>query len=699
MPILREISVKNINGISKEIVYNQYDFPYDSIAKEIDWVYKRRKKGGTYYANIPAAFDIEVTTLKKLDIAHSNVSLETFTGEGFMYHWQFCLDKYVIFGRTWEQFIFFFRELQKRLKLNETRKIVIYVHNLAYEFQFIKDFMKFDSIFAKEARKVIKCSNACFEFRCSYFLSNMSLMKFCQNTHGVVHYKLEDTFDYSIIRTPTPPMSEDNEAYCYNDVRGLCECISARLQEDTIASIPLTATGYVRREYRRLMAKNKNNWTHFQEMALTAEQYALARKAFRGADTHANRHLAGRRLMNVLSADFSSSYPAQILEEYYPMSPFNNVELTTKQELDFYIKKYCVIMQINFFDIEIKENVMFPYIDLGHCERHKGIRLDNGRILKAEFITYTCTEIDFKIIQQEYYFTKFSVEKAMYAVRGRLPKELRNGCLYYFTKKCELKGIEGKEYEYMKSKNTINSTYGMMVTDIAHEEIEYKNGEWVKVEMDIGEQLDHYYKSHNNFLSYQWGVYVTAHARRDLKILQRVCGKDAIYCDTDSCYFRYSKKLVRRLKNFNRLLQLKAERNDIPAFVDVKQKRFYLGTLDIESEPYIYFKTLGAKKYCYYTGDGEFHITVSGMGKKKGAEAMQCIGNFKSGKTFHDIGRTTAFYNERKIKKIRVNGERFLSASNIGILGNTYTLGITGEYYEILLENSILDVDSLEILC
>lgn len=691
---MNRLKVPCIDGIHDEIVYDIHDYPYKEIYKSLAFVYKRGKRP-VYYANIPCAFDIETTTLKKVDIEKSNVSRETFTfyGESFMYCWQFSIDKYVCFGRTWRDFLYFMEQLRKYLHLDNMHKLVIYVHNLSYEFQFIKDFMKFDTVFAREKHKVIKCSNNYFEFKCSYFLSNMSLSKFCQNTKGVVHYKLEDTFDYNKIRTPKTELTETEDAYRYNDVRGLCECIEAYLKDDTIATIPLTSTGFVRRDYRNAM-HTQNNRKIFESLRLSAEQYTMCRKAFRGADTHANRKLSGRIIANVYTADFSSDYPAQILLSYFPMSPFNDVNFQTKEEFNYYINKYCVVMTIVIHNLTLKDHIPSPYIDLAHCENYKGIKTDNGRILFAEYVRITCTEIDYKIIRKSYKFDHFVVEKAIYATRGKLPKELRLTCLKFFQLKSELKGIPGKEYEYMKSKNKINSTYGMMVTDIIRDEIVYKNGEWTKESVDIDETLDKYYKNKNSFLAYQWGIYVTAHARRLLNCLQTILKNDSIYWDTDSDYFKglYN---IRKLQNFNRLLQLRAENNDIPAYVTVNGRKFYLGTLDIETEPKIYFKTLGAKKYCYYNSDGSFHTTVSGMQKKKGSERIGCIANFEIGNTFHDIGRTTAWYNERKIKSIYVNGERILTASNIGILGNTYTLGVTNEYWELLVENGILGIDIL----
>lgn len=58
------------------------------------------------------------------------------------------------------------------------------------------------------------------------------------------------------------------------------------------------------------------------------------------------------------------------------------------------------------------------------------------------------------------------ITKAYYTTKGYLPDEIRKECASWYTKKTELKGIEGSEYEYMKSKNRVNASFGMMVEKI-----------------------------------------------------------------------------------------------------------------------------------------------------------------------------------------------------------------------------------------
>ena len=308
---MENIKVDTIEGVKEEIVYNIYDFPYVKYRK----AKLASKRFKTYY-NIPATFDIETTTIDGDKNSKGEYIKNPY---GFMYHWQFCLGTDVVFGRTWEEFQYFYRRLKGAMNLGKHRILCVYVHNLSFEFHFMQDFIKITSLFAKDQRKPMKFETYGFEFRCSYFLSNMSLQKFCENSKLCKHYKLSgDDFDYSKIRTPKTPLTEKEKAYCYNDVRGLAECIQTMLLDDTIATIPLTNTGYVRREFRKVMSNQKNREL-FEKISLTPKQYDLLKRTFRGGNTHANRYYVGQTIDNVYSFDIGSSYPTEINTGLFPM--------------------------------------------------------------------------------------------------------------------------------------------------------------------------------------------------------------------------------------------------------------------------------------------------------------------------------------------------------------------------------------------
>ena len=701
---METIVVETKNGEKEEIVYNVKDFPYNSFLES-----KTVRKRKVEYLNIVSAFDIETTTIRKRKtdkIKKESLDDGDYYGEGFMYHWQFCIEDAVVFGRTWEEFVMLLNYLEIKLYLSSKRRLVIFVHNLGFEFQFMKEFLTDIKTFSKESRKPMKltCNRDCFEFRCSYFLSNRSLLAFCESTPNCVYYKNIDTYDYTKIRTPLTPLTIEEKSYCYCDVRGLVECVKYRMESfgDNIATMPLTDTGYVRRECRRAMQSEEDRKL-FKRLQLTLPQYKLCRDIFRGGDTHASRFYVGRVLENLDSYDRVSSYPHCCLVDYFPMSRFEKVEIHSKKQLEEIIDSKCLIFHAEFFDIKLKDYYSEPYIDIGHCTQRHGIENDNGRVMKADYISISLTEIDLKIINQEYSYSTLHITEAYTAERGRLPLSLRKKILQYYKAKTELKGIDGKEEEYMKSKNHINGIFGMMVSDILHKEIEYDplQHEWIdntaqeteeeRIKREQAE-LQAYYNSRSSFLAYQWGIYVTAHARNYLHYFGTPMRKDFVYRDTDSRkllnaykYKEWIDKVNTEILNKNKQVELE---DGLQTYAYKKNgERVDIGIWEHDAT-YEKFKTLGAKKYAYVE-DGKFHITVSGMSKEKGAKQVGCIENFKTGKTFKNIGRTTSWFNESLPHTIKVTDYKgksckFTTASNIGILNTTYTLGVTNTYRELI---------------
>lgn len=702
-----------VNGeeiIKQETVYDSTLYPYSALSLNCKTV-RKKGKNSLAYISIPATFDIESTTK------------DGEKAEAWMYHWQFCFGSTVCFGRTWEKLIEFLECLGKSLGLGRGKHLVIYVHNLAYEFMFIKDFLHIESLFAREAHKVIKVT-AClkkdyesrvnrignvsretlnipfFEFRCSYFLSNMSLAKFCENSKFCTHYKLVDTYDYRKIRTPFTPMTAEELAYCYNDVRGLEECILSKLDDegDTLATIPLTSTGYVRRALRTECRKYTWYRELFETLMPSVSVYRLLRQAFRGGNTHASRYYADAIIDDVYSMDRISSYPACIVSDLYPMTTFVKYEPQSfdKLILDCGKKKNAIIMRITLHNVQVRDDVTVPYIDFGHCIAFsKNYVNDNGRVLSADWITYACTELDFLIINNQYSYDTERVEwlEGYKAEKDYLPKPIVDIMLAWYDKKTQLKNVQGKEYEYAKSKNKLNSIFGAMVTDICQGEIEYIDGQWTKSMPDEETAILAYAQSKNSFLLYQWGIYITANARYELQIMIDACGYDFVYADTDSVKFINDVHLASFNDRNSYLLSKKQKYRNYSDRVndDGTITRYTLGVWDDDGF-YKKFKTLGAKKYAYIDEKNELHVTVSGLSKKRGAAELahgKGLADFMIGKVFIDSGRTVSYFNESDVHTIKVadcdgKESEFTTASNIAIVDTTYTLGISDEYAAVL---------------
>ena len=173
--------------------YDINNFPIEEYRK-IGMQKRRAGNQGTKmkksYRDIIITFDIET-------------SLIPFTDHSMMYIWQMQIGNIgTVFGRTWVEFIKFCSDLI--LDMGENQYIVIYVHNLAFEFQFLAGIYNFtmDEVFAVKSRKVIKCEMyEHIEFRCSYALTNMSLEEFTKKMKVEHVKKPGDDIDYKIYRT------------------------------------------------------------------------------------------------------------------------------------------------------------------------------------------------------------------------------------------------------------------------------------------------------------------------------------------------------------------------------------------------------------------------------------------------------------------------------------------------------------------
>ena len=656
-----------------QYAYQWNEFPFEILKKDI-------VKSGKHkmYQRKPMTFDIETSKIPKDNDGHY---------EAFMYIWQVCIEGNVVFGRRWEELQEFMKNVVNAYKLSEGERVVVYVHNLSFEFQFIQDYFNFTDVFAMASRSILTAKTAHLEFRCSYKLSNMSLAKFIENAPNTLHYKGVDDLDYATVRTPNTPLTEIEYGYCFNDVKGLYECVMELLKEDNIATIPLTSTGYVRRDCRKAMNKNKNNRKMFLRSRLTLLQYKLLRECFRGGNTASDRYLTNLILKNVGSYDLSSSYPFQMIAREYPLGKWNYGIIPDIKTLEEYNRKYCTIARYTFKNIHLRDEKPIPYIPQSKCLALGDDReIYNGRILHADYLTISMTNIDFDIVREQYEYDEIAVEEFHYSRKGLLPKELRDTIMYYFEKKSKLKGDEEHYYEYMKSKNKLNSIYGMTVTNILNTEIEYHDGEYTEKKMteeEMQEALDKYYKNHRSFLNYSWGVFVTAYARRELEDGLNIAGLDTIYCDTDSVKFIGNHD--REFEAYNERLNKECEEKGIMNYTEVNGKRYYMGIFDKE-KGYDEFITLGAKKYAFLQ-QGKLGITVSGLSKKKGAEELAKKGGlrrFQRNEIFYNSGRTIAQYNSEKIHDITVNGCTFSTASNLAIVDTTYTLGITDTMLDII---------------
>ena len=158
-----------------------------------------------------------------------------------MYIWMFGINNDVYYGRTWEELKAFLMRIEA-WATNE--KKFVFVHNLSYEFQFLRNVFKFKEVFSRKSRKLIRCviEEFNFEFRCSLMMSNAKLEKL-PDIYGLSVEKLVGNLDYKKIRHSLTELNEKELAYCENDCLVVYEYIKKELETyGTIKNLPLTST-------------------------------------------------------------------------------------------------------------------------------------------------------------------------------------------------------------------------------------------------------------------------------------------------------------------------------------------------------------------------------------------------------------------------------------------------------------------------
>ena len=450
--------------------------------------------------------------------------------------------------------------------------------------------------------------------------------------------------DYQLMRNSKTPLSDKEIKYCVNDVFVVMAYIQELIEEyKGLRNLPITKTGFVRKYCRKHCLRKKDetgktivNWNYTNLIhSLTIgglEEFNMLQRAFAGGFTHANGMYTDEILSDVTSYDFTSSYPTVMVAEQFPMSSGVRVEVKSTKQFEFLISKFCCIFDIEFNDIFASRTQDNP-ISSSKCFVKENVAENNGRVVCAKKLVMTITDVDFNIIKNFYTWKSMRVGRMYCYKRGYLPTEFVQAILHLYEKKTKLKGVKGKEAEYLNSKEMLNSCYGMCVTNPLRDDFTY-NGKWNTQNLSNKEKiktLGKYNTSRNRFLFYPWGVFVTAYARRNLFSGIYTVGNDYVYSDTDSIKLLNADKYKEYFKQYNERITYKlrcACKHHGLSFelcqpVTVKGITKPLGVWDFDGF-YKHFKTLGAKRYMIEEKDAltvggksyDYSLTVSGVNKK-----------------------------------------------------------------------------------
>lgn len=679
---------------------------HDDILSKVDYEIVNGKNGKYRSINVSDTvfcFDIEDTSYyitDKNEIISFDYDRPEFMGSckkgSLCYHWQFSINDTVIMGRELTDLPALFESLNKYCP---ARKIV-YVHFLSHEFQFLLNIFKFDDVFARSPHKPLTCyiEKYNLEFRCSYMLTRLSLDTWSKK---LPIKKLKGDLDYDKIRTPLTPLTQKELDYCKNDVLVMYHGISKfKAKYDHIYNIPLTQTGEVRREIKKRLSKNRR-WLEAcrDTLPTNLDDFKDEISAFIGGTVISNSLYKNTTVSNVMMKDISSSYPWVMVSERYPITPFEKITKNFEKYMDSPYFAYL----INFTARNVEAKTRCKFLSKSKVFNAKDIEADNGRIIRSTEFTAVLTNIDFELFKKCYsadiIINYIKVSKLNY-----LPDEFRKYVLELYGNKTTLKGVIGEEELYMNSKQYVNSLFGMMVTKDISDDIKFENDEWIKKELtlDLFEEKINIKKRSlsKNFLSFQFGIWVTAYARRNLWEAILALDEYVVYCDTDSVKF-IELEPTTFFDDYNRKVKAKqkqlAKDMGVPSKLfyptNPKGKKCYLGIYETEDdcvkdgkEIHINeFKTMGAKKYIYRSPiDSTLHMTVAGVSKKAVVCLNDNIENFEINHTFSekdlknaDASKLTPYY-LRDIEQVKFS-DGYINKYNYGIclMPTTYNLSIT----------------------
>lgn len=650
------------------------------------------------YHNIPASLDIETSSIRTVDDAKF----------ALMHDYEFNINGKLYNGRTTDDFERTIKDIQNDFNTSYNHKrLVIYVHNLSYEFQFLKHHLNLvpeDVFSVSKIRTIAKAITIeGIEFRCHYLLTGKSLDRVGKELKLT---KLKDDYDYSLTRTPFTKREQIDKDYLAMDNIIVIENLKKLLKQYNICSIPMTKTGIVRRDVLTSVKKDDFYLKQINQLQVTLSEYYQLRDTYSGGITRANALYTNKIIKNVVGFDIKSSYIYSLIFKKYPMSTGIEIFPSSIDELKNYFTHNAVLTTMTLTNLSSKREI--ATMSKSKCEVIGYSIVDNGRLRYADKVIVPMNEVDFKNYSDYYDFEIVNIGRTYIYKKDYLPKPLILKILDYFNKKTSWDGVIELAEEYNFSKENLNSIYGMMVTTLLHANYTYDIDKGILQEDDINE-IETIYDVNNNerrFTFYPWGVWCTSYSREHLLQLNTKLediGIKVIYGDTDSWYFQYQTKANKLINTINENIieEIKAYSLERDIDIDLLAPKTrhgistYLGTWEYDSY-YKTFKTLGAKRYAgnkrQKDGSYKFVITVAGLSKN----ANDYIHSKGGLRFFNDnmvipqehSGRLIATYIDEPITTsvtdYKNNTYNINSLSSTHLEPSSYNLSINGEYKELL---------------
>lgn len=698
---------------------------------------------------------------------------------GLMYVWQFGVEEddqheSVYMGRTWDELGDFLERLSGEIYSNvphskRVKEITanVYIHNQGFEFQWLRNLLdRFEvkDVFARSVRKPIRTKiligNVTFILHCTHVLMNMSLDKWCKTEDLPVKKLKEPKGFYDPIRTPNTPLTEEEIAYCMNDVLSVIEGMRKhRAAFKTLDNIPMTQTGFVRRQCERHIGADRK-WSKnciYIQSNMEKWQYDDLEQLFAGGWTHANMHYAEKTVRNVIMRDFASSYPAVMCSRTFPTGEWEEcteADRVLYASIDINSRPYHYYVDVEFFGVVCRmQNTFWSASKITETDRWKitddygntindaAIIRDNGKILVAQRVRMTMTDLDFERFCRVYDYEDMVVHRCYKSEATYLPESFIRVILKRYGEKTSFKGLDDKATEYAAAKQFVNSIYGCAVMRILSDRVEYHD-EWASYEPTLEDwakycsklvKLDENGRGWKVWTMYQIGCWVTAWARSNLWDAIEAMDERIVYGDTDSVKGVFNEHDMRWFDEYNKhIIELG---NKVADYYSIPRDMWAPKTVKGEPKPLgvfaddgyaLEFKTLGAKRYCeaelvpankvgkkdkilYYTdmkdtlgiADGHYaavlKVTVAGLPKEAGVNKIDSVDSFSDG-LFWDAtesGKLTSRYidNQSVVDWIDRDGNKYISTEQFALVltPTSFEMGLACEYRDLL--------DSMSSLC
>ena len=187
------------------------------------------------------------------------------------------------------------------------------------------------------------------------------------------------------------------------------------------------------------------------------------------------------------------------------VGPPEHVTIKSAEDFEYSTDLYCCMFDVEFTNISSITSVDHP-ISYSKCSNIVHPVLDNGRIVCADSLCTTITDCDWETYKHFYTWEDAKIYNFVRFRKGYLPTDFVKAILKLYQDKTTLKGVAGKEVEYLGSKEMVNAAYGMTVTDICRDEIDYESSRldsgWNKARPNLATAIEKYNNSSQRFLYY-----------------------------------------------------------------------------------------------------------------------------------------------------------------------------------------------------